>query len=853
MFPFSDHYWKATHEYLKCHVHDGERLLAPREFVSEFAEVDSLYTLHHSAEAYDWVVLPKKQLEFFSLQFLEQLKSSFSTCFSNSLFICFKKGERSKNSTSYDGNESSSLLWEQARQLRSQNLKEQSSSSVVLLHIPKTGGSSLHSLLLACFPKEKVAPIRYNQLLDYPPEELNRFCFFSGHFHIDTLSVVADPKQIITMLREPRSRLLSDYYFARAHKWSYIYSEPKRFSIAPHPFDEAKSLNLLPFLQKMGSELGSCMVRNLSSNNLSLDDRIAQAKENLSAFAAFGLLERMSESIETIFSILRLPVPEAVPTLLERRTLAELEYFEKVEEEELTAEIEDILEKSIQPDKLLYDYAAQLFSSRLKQNLDSPLTVSTSLSLPIDKTYIINLPSEDSRREHIIQEVERFGLRNYEVIEALTPDSPLVKELFESDMVLKFPPCFRCKKNRCACDNNILIPPQIANWCSYLTVLKTILKSDDKFFLVCEDDIAFTDRAQSIFQALLSHKTFEQYDIHVDKPLLIGIGKTWGSDHERTHPPYLSHEIAMCNPCFFLNREMAELLVQSLKRIEYTSDTFIHEIVASTAECQNFIMKPSPVYDLSTGPKAKFHSTIHPKGIDESDRVREKEHIKRVEYKEFLCIGHPRCGTGFIPEVLKAMRYEVGHEYMGYNGISSWMVAVDDVYPYGNFQSDAFSARYYFEHIIHVIRNPWDAIPSIIRENRHSPHFCSYLFRRKHIGSALPAEYHQDFSLREEVEIAIESYLSWNALCERRNPTITLRLEHDLPKLQSLLNTWLDEDCIKNLFRNENKPYGGKYYEKPTLEPGDFREIRSSLLERLIHFCEIHNYPSLEKCDEFNK
>ena len=53
-----------------------------------------------------------------------------------------------------------------------------------------------------------------------------------------------------------------------------------------------------------------------------------------------------------------------------------------------------------------------------------------------------------------------------------TPD-----DLLNSDKVLSFPPCFRCLKNRCGCENNFLTKFQIANWLSYINLFHKILVS----------------------------------------------------------------------------------------------------------------------------------------------------------------------------------------------------------------------------------------------------------------------------------------------------------------------------------------------------------------------------------------
>ena len=132
-----------------------------------------------------------------------------------------------------------------------------------------------------------------------------------------------------------------------------------------------------------------------------------------------------------------------------------------------------------------------------------------------------------------------------------------------------------------------------------------------------------------------------------------------------------------------------------------------------------------------------------------------------MQHKKFLCIGHPRCGTTSISDYLNQMGYNVGHESMGCDGTSSWMLAVkDNNYPFGNIKT---IEKYNFENIIHLVRNPFDAIPSIILENKYSPNNKSYNFRRKHINNVfdinLPEIDINTITLLEDIEIAIKTYI----------------------------------------------------------------------------------------------
>jgi Glycosyltransferase family 25 (LPS biosynthesis protein). len=71
-----------------------------------------------------------------------------------------------------------------------------------------------------------------------------------------------------------------------------------------------------------------------------------------------------------------------------------------------------------------------------------------------DKIYVINLKESLDRKNHIIQEFKKNNIFNYEFFDATHFNEPSVSELLNSPKVISFPPCFRCLKNRCNCENN---------------------------------------------------------------------------------------------------------------------------------------------------------------------------------------------------------------------------------------------------------------------------------------------------------------------------------------------------------------------------------------------------------------
>jgi len=87
---------------------------------------------------------------------------------------------------------------------------------VFFLHIPKTAGQSVHAALVNAYGADAVCPARVNeQLVRLGVRELNRYRVFSGHLDWSLLDCVRGPRYVFTVLREPRDRILSFYFYLR--------------------------------------------------------------------------------------------------------------------------------------------------------------------------------------------------------------------------------------------------------------------------------------------------------------------------------------------------------------------------------------------------------------------------------------------------------------------------------------------------------------------------------------------------------------------------------------------------------------------------------------------------------------
>lgn len=225
-------------------------------------------------------------------------------------------------------------------------------------------------------------------------------------------------------------------------------------------------------------------------------------------------------------------------------------------------------------------------------------------------------------------------------------------------------------------------------------------------------------------------------------------------------------------------------------------------------------------------------------------RILNNIELNNIIKKDFLCISHPRCGTSYISFLLRKFGYNVGHEYIKKCGISSWMLAVDsNNYPWGNIGNDKQRPiyKFKFKDIIHLVRNPYDAIPSIILENKYAPK--SYNFRRRFIKSILDIDippYKNDGTLSYDIELAILTFIYWNKICELKNPTYIIKIEDAYTSLKIFNKTNIAEDKV-NIKCNttKDKLFGGKKYNKPNI---NFNNITDDLKNMLKIFCEKYGY-----------
>jgi hypothetical protein len=248
---------------------------------------------------------------------------------------------------------------------------------LVFLHHPKSGGTTLHHILLKAFDKNEVCPERFNGLRRYAAGELARYRFFSGHFDLPSVMLIPGRKKIVTMIREPMTRLISLYYFQRAHKQEIIEKNKLDLARLANAY-RMKEFFLAPEVRQhpaINNSLTRILVDTVDGDRWEQDARLATndshqyaqlALRELISLDAFGLMERYADSVELICESVGLPAPSEI----EQRQVLDVIMREepglrKIDKEPVTDEVRGLIAGLVQTDQKIYAHAQLLFEQRV--------------------------------------------------------------------------------------------------------------------------------------------------------------------------------------------------------------------------------------------------------------------------------------------------------------------------------------------------------------------------------------------------------------------------------------------------------------------------------------------------------
>lgn len=249
----------------------------------------------------------------------------------------------------------------------------------------------------------------------------------------------------------------------------------------------------------------------------------------------------------------------------------------------------------------------------------------------LPEAIVVSLRDDVARREHVVRHFHAAGIERYGFWPGVPHDDPAVARAYRDGLVAGWPGCFRCGQARCDCANNVLIPQQVANWLAFLGLWRSLPDDADRWFLVCEDDVAFHHGAIGRLRRFLAgfRPTRANVLVRLGQSGLRPFESLPGGDAVATS------RVVMSNAAFVINGRMAAHLVRSFGRIATTSDIWLHREMAAGPDVQALTLEPLLATDLSYHKDhAMFVSRIHPKGIDEADRERQARHRMRVDTPE---------------------------------------------------------------------------------------------------------------------------------------------------------------------------------------------------------------------------
>jgi hypothetical protein len=247
--------------------------------------------------------------------------------------------------------------------------------TLVLIHLEKTGGTSLRAMLEGQFPLDRRCPVRDNNLHLLSVAELGRYDFFSGHFDRSSIRFIPRDKiKTVALFREPRARLISFYRFLRSHPVRDEFAGDLLIRIAneatAEEFFERREARAFPvvfnhYLIAFGASFSWFDRQRASLSKEDLSYVLEKAKREIRALTALGLTERFEQSVELICKQLDLRQPPSIEMAHVTDNFPELDArFRRVEHVSITRRLDAALEELTEYDAELYRVAVDEFERR---------------------------------------------------------------------------------------------------------------------------------------------------------------------------------------------------------------------------------------------------------------------------------------------------------------------------------------------------------------------------------------------------------------------------------------------------------------------------------------------------------
>jgi hypothetical protein len=236
--------------------------------------------------------------------------------------------------------------------------------ATLFLRIHKTAGMALAKQVCDRLPPSTVCPAKFEyQVRHLPVAELRRFSFFDGHISPSALSAVLRSLRVFTILRDPKERLLSCFFYWKEgskHARSEFFDAIAGLSLgeflrSQDPIIRRATWNVQARLLA-GGQFGGVdgQRQNVFGPWLGGSDLAAEAVRALDRFAFVGTAERYEVSLRRVYALLELgepPPPERVNLTTNRPA--------SYDEQLAMPGIADALSRLTEADQIVYEAACR--------------------------------------------------------------------------------------------------------------------------------------------------------------------------------------------------------------------------------------------------------------------------------------------------------------------------------------------------------------------------------------------------------------------------------------------------------------------------------------------------------------
>jgi hypothetical protein len=248
--------------------------------------------------------------------------------------------------------------------------------TIVLIHLQKTGGTSLRVMLERQFPADRRCPVLEDKLHLLSVAELGQYDFFAGHFDRSSLRFIPrDDIKTVALFREPRARLISFYRFLRSHPVGDEFADNYLIRLASdstaEEFFENPELRHFSvvnnhYLVALGSSFSWFDQNRASLSREKLSQLMHTAKMQIRSLTAIGITEQFEQSVAMICKSLDLtPVPSIEAVHVTDKFPEIDSRFRRVGTVTMTPRLADAIADLVAYDDELYQFAKSEFERRL--------------------------------------------------------------------------------------------------------------------------------------------------------------------------------------------------------------------------------------------------------------------------------------------------------------------------------------------------------------------------------------------------------------------------------------------------------------------------------------------------------